>query len=201
MTVRLVQPVVEGHGEKAAVPHLLRRLFTRFGLHGCLRALPPERIAHTGSHWITLKDQAERRTSMRKAWERACAKVRPSGLVLVFLDLDDDLPCLAAPKLRDDLASIDPSISFEIIFAVREFETWFLHAAPSLRDHLPGLGSGETVRHQVRDAKGELERLMRRKYSERLDQPAFAMDFSLDQAMSCPSFARLVRKLTTIAAQ
>lgn len=200
MTPRLVQPSVEGFGETRAVPELLRRLFTRGGHHARLRALDPIRIGHSGSRWLTIKASAERREAIRLIWQRACSKVRPDGCILVFLDLDDDLPCIAAPKLREDLLSIDDSIPFEILFAVHEFETWFLHAAESLQGYLPDLGKSE-IRLNARDAKGELAKLMGRKYEETADQLAFARDFCMDQAMSCPSFARLVRKLAALAEQ
>lgn len=84
--------------------------------------------------------------------------------------------------------------------AVREYEGWFLAAAPSIagKRSLP-----EELKVQdpegVRDAKGWLAKRMERGYSETVDQPAFSALFDLDLAQSgSKSFAKLVRSVAAL---
>jgi hypothetical protein len=68
--------------------------------------------------------------------ERAVAAgaLRVSGLggVLVLLDADDDCPAEYGPLLLARAQAARPDKQVSVVLANREFEAWFLAAAPSL---------------------------------------------------------------------
>jgi hypothetical protein len=84
-----------------------------------------------------------------------------------------------------------------VALAHREYETWFLAAAHSLRGvgGLPADLDPPAAPEAIRDAKGWLSAQMPAAYNEPNDQPALTRQFSFDEAATVPSFAWLRRKL------
>jgi hypothetical protein len=88
-------------------------------------------------------------------------------------------------------------VPITVALAYREYETWFLAAAKSLRGvgGLPPDLEPPAVPESLRDAKGWLAARMPHGYNEPNDQPGFTSAFSFDEAAAIPSFARLWGKL------
>jgi hypothetical protein len=88
-------------------------------------------------------------------------------------------------------------VVFIVILACREYETWFLAAARSLRGicGLPEDLEPPSNCEAIRNAKGWLSNKMRFSYNETNHQPRLTRDFAFQEAMTVDSFARAVRKL------
>lgn len=135
-------------------------------------------------HWQNLRKEAPRFVEYLRR--------RPEvDAVLVLLDLDDGCAAKLAPQLAQTLRELNPPRPIAIVFAVREYEAWFLAAANSLWKK-PYEGEPE----EPRDARGEVRRLFEPEYEPTTHQPALSAKMSLDEALqnSC-SFRRLVHAL------
>jgi hypothetical protein len=183
--------IVEGHGEVAAVPVLLRRFCDALCPSLDLRiVLRPQRVSRaklvqTGEVERTVEIVARRLGSPRA--------------ILVLVDADDDCPATLGPDLLRRAANARPDIPVGVVLAKREFEAWFLAAIESLAGHRglrPGLSPVDQP-ESVRDAKGALQRYMEpgRTYAERLDQPALAQWFDIQQARRADSFDKCCREV------
>lgn len=201
MTRLRVAPIVEGHGEEAALPILLRRIWNEV-IHGeYLDVLHPIRRKRQ-------RLAANKEGDLEKAVALAAAKLanpRPMEtrppvadpeLILVLLDADSDPPCVLGPELLQIARSVHQDKSVACVLANVEFETWFVAAAESLSscftvvpDHVPE--NPETTRN----GKGWIKKHLPR-YSETVDQPKLtaAMDLRLCRSRSS-SFDKLCREL------
>jgi hypothetical protein len=182
MTLPVVVPVVEGHGESTAVPVLLRRFCWELGWSH--QVAQPFRVART-----SLADP----TKLSDAVAVASRNVPGPGGVLVLLDADDDCPVELNAKLQD--AVCDSRCGVEIVAANREFEAWFLASIPSLRQHNAVQSDATYVGdpEQRRGAKEQLKKLMVSPYSEVRHQPAFCSLIDLETTWrNSRSFRRLL---------
>ncbi|MDW7991186.1 MAG: DUF4276 family protein [Anaerolineae bacterium] len=110
--------------------------------------------------------------------------------VLVLLDLDDGCAAQIAPQLAQTLRALNPPPPIAIVFAVREYEAWFLAAAESLWGS-PYKGEPEGPR----DAKGKVAQF-EPEYTPTTHQPSLSAKMSLDQAFqNSRSFRRFVHAL------
>lgn len=109
-----VLPIVEGHAETESVPVLLRRL----GIP-CVRPFRVKRnkIVKPGELESAITFATMDRTGVTA--------------VLVLLDADDDCPAALAPALLERARAVSP-LPVSVVFAVREFEAWFLGGLESL---------------------------------------------------------------------
>lgn len=190
----VVAPIVEGHGEVAAV----RDLITRIGL---------ELLNGT---WIEVAqpfrlDSAKMRKpdDLAKAIRFQSARVQGRGGVLVLRDGDDsdiNCPVELARSLSPETSTSTADV--EIVIAYQEYEAWFLAAADSLREH-----------HAIRDdavapadpegrrnTKRELEKLMLESYKETLHQAKFSALMDLKTAArNSRSFRRMIHAVKALA--
>ncbi|KJS70712.1 MAG: hypothetical protein JM57_08235 [Comamonadaceae bacterium BICA1-1] len=181
--------IVEGDGEVAAMPILLRRLGAECQPQVNVVTLPPIRVRR--DRFLNKEDEFRRQLLL------AAAKCGDGGWILLVLDADDDCPATLSKKI---LRRAQPYIShrkFSVVLANREFEAWFVASAASLngvrgfvfRAELP------TDVEQPRDAKGWLQRQMAGTYREKLDQPAFTSRFDMQQAWhQSRSFRKLCKE-------
>lgn len=185
--------VVEGHGEVAAVPVLVRRIFAESDLPSAMlpRLMPPHRVprsrALAGELTRALDLQANRAGS--------------DGAVLVLLDSDDDDPDALIGRVRDMAGPMKSALLVAV--AVREYEAWFLAGIRSLRRHKSVRGDATFAGdpEQPRDAKDRLAHLMHETYKETIHQPAFSQIVDLDQVRRhSPSFDALCTRLLAWAA-
>lgn len=190
----MIAPIVEGHGEVFAV----REIITRIGL---------ELLNGT---WIGVAqpfrlDSGKMRKpdELTKAVRISAARVEGPGGVLILRDGDDadiNCPVQLAEMLQPDQNLV--SVGVEIVVAYREYESWFLAAADSLRAH-PDVRDDATAPMNPegkRDAKGELEKLMLESYKETRHQPKFSALIDLKTASkNSRSFRRMIQAVETLA--
>jgi hypothetical protein len=182
-----LQPIVEGHGEVAAAPVLLRRLrdlAQRFDwdVNAPIRRKRSELI-----------QEAELRLSIK------LARIQPHcAAILVLLDSDKDCPKELGPKLQGPAQEEAGAIPCRIALAHKEYEAWFLAAMESLRGRrgIREDAASHPNPEEPRGAKGHLQERMRegQTYGERADQPALSAIFDMAPAYrKCRSFRHLVK--------
>ena len=135
-----VASIVEGHGEVDALPTLLRRISQTAAPGQTLNVNQPIRIK-SGSY-LNDKDYFRRYTLL------AAAKAAQSnGFVLILLDCEDQCPAQLGPALLARAQAVRNDVSYLVVLAYREFESWFLASARSLRG-CRGLPAAEPRRHR-----------------------------------------------------
>ncbi len=192
MTSLRIACVVEGHGEVSAVPILLRRLALHFTPAVQLEIPHPIRMP---------RSSILREEELRRAVELAARQSGPGGAVLLMLDSDKDCPAELGPKLLERARRVRTDRRLLVVLPKREFETWFLAAAESLRGKR-GLKADLEPPMNAESVAGAKEWLGRNManghYVETLDQPALAAVFDLEQAKQAPSFARFCRVMADL---
>lgn len=172
-----VATIVEGDGEVAAVPVLLRRVAEWRTPQVLPEVLPPIRVRR--DRFLNRDEEFERHLRL------AAAKCGEGGWILVLLDADDDCPAQLAGQVLTRAAACVRHCRVSVVFAKREFEAWFIAAAASLHGHRGfAFDPADTIDAETpRDAKGWLrQRMAGGTYGETTDQPAFAARFDLQQA-------------------
>jgi len=163
-----VAAIVEGDGEVAAVPILLRRLAQWLTPGVQFSVLPPIRVR---------RDRfLNREHEFRRMLLLAAAKCGDDGWVLVLLDADDDCPADAAPAILARALDVIPHRRISIVLANREYESWLVAAARSLegRRGFRRVSAMADDCESVRNAKGWIAECMEdHAYRETTDQPAF----------------------------
>lgn len=193
MTV-VVSSVVEGHGEIEAVPLLVRRL---------AEAARPTRSVATPRPVRVPKGRLLKEGELERYVALAAGSVIDRGGVLVLLDADDDCPAEAAPTLLERAYSVRSDVSVAVVLAKREFESWLLAGAQSLRSrrNLPANLDPPPDAESVRGAKEWLSGQMpvNRRYRETVDQVALthALDLGLARA-NAPSFDKCWREIVRL---
>lgn len=182
-----LQPIVEGHGEVAALPVLLRRLLGAAAVWD-VRVGPPIR-------------QPRGRLVDRAFLERAVKLARRQEgcrAILILLDGERDCPAQLGPRLADWAAGVVGDTPCQVVVAHREYEAWFLASIVSLRG-VRGIRADAAVHPEPEGPRGAKERIeermeAERSYVERTDQPALSEALSLSEAYRS---SRSFRKLTT----
>jgi hypothetical protein len=188
--MRYLAPIVEGHGEVEALPALLHRIALAVTGQAALRVNQPIRVK-SGSF---LQDEEY----LRRLVTLAAAKAAQNeGAVLILLDCEDDCPAKLGPSLLPRAQRVRPDVPMIVALAYREYETWFITAARSLRglhnlaDDVQPPDSPETIRN----AKGWLGSHMPAGYDPVIHQLAFTRHRNLDEARNNPSFNRLYERI------
>lgn len=185
-----VAPIVEGHGEVEALPTLLYRIARLAFGEGTLRVNPPIRVK-SGSF---LHDDGYFRKQVALAAAKAA---QGGGAVLILLDCEDDCPATLGPDLLRRAQAVRTDVDVLVTLAYREYETWFLTAARSLRglSGLPDNLAPPPAPEAIRDAKGWLGTRMPYGYDPVIHQLAFSRRFNLDEARANPSFNRFYEQI------
>lgn len=181
--------IVEGDGEVAALPILLRRLKEHFGPDEYVNISPPIRVYK--DRFLNREDEFRRHLLL------AAAKCGERGWILVLLDADDACPMELADSIRQRALAHIPHRRLAIVIANREFEAWYIASAKSLHGVRGFAFDDEALpeAERPRDAKGWLrDRMAKRAYGETTDQPAFAARFDIDEAAAN---SRSFRKMCT----
>jgi hypothetical protein len=191
--IRYIAPIVEGHGEVQALPILLRRLAAELApqvdlqLNAALRVKAASFLDESGSGYF--EKYIELAARKAKPWPKSC--------VLILLDCEDLCPAELGPKILNRAANCRSDLTFLVILAHREYETWFIAAAESLRG-VSGLAddlNSPANFESIRDAKGWLSERMANSYNEPDHQPKMTAIFNFDQAKRAKSFNRGFEKL------
>jgi hypothetical protein len=188
-----IASIVEGDGEVRALPKLLHRIAADHGVTGLLTP-NPMRVPRGK---LTCLGGIERAVSAM------AIRVTGEGGVLVLLDADDDCPAELGPALLDRARKARPDSRVAVVLANREFEAWYLAAAPSLAgqhgfpDPFPRPENPE----RPRDCKGLLTRARAagQPYKETVDQAAMASTFDVAMARAhAPSFDKFCREVAAL---
>ena len=185
----IIQPIVEGHGDVAAFPVLLRRLIVEAGGIGVGIGRPIRRKRH----------EFTREFDVQKAVRLALIQ-QNCGAILILFDGDSDCPAELGPDVRAWAVASAGNVPCEVVIAHREYEAWFLAAIESLRVHGDIRIDAEShpSPENPRGAKEQLEARMHagRSYIETMHQPAFSSLFSMKDAYRrSRSFRKLARSL------
>ncbi len=182
--------IVEGHGEVASVPILIRRVAASRYPELAMVIQPPIRIP---------RNRIVRLGELERAVELTYRKIGRQGAIFIILDSDDDCPAKLGPELLDRALQTRKDLPIAVVLAKCEFESWFLAAAESLRGQR-GLKNDidpPDSPEGIRGAKEWLDQQMvpGRTYRETRDQPALAALFDIEQARQTNSFDKCYRDI------
>lgn len=183
----ILQPVVEGQGDEAAVPVLLRRL---------VEAAQCWEVQIARAH-RRKRSQLMQKDSLQKAVQ--VATLRPGcSCVLVLFDADDDCPKEVAGKLSQWAQEACGPIPCAVVLATREYEAWLLAGIGTLRgiSRVREDAGIHPSPEAPRDAKGEMAERMQpgAGYLPTVDQARLTDSFDLAAAYrACRSFRKLVK--------
>lgn len=172
-----VASIVEGDGEVAALPILLRRLSQWRGAAEYVNVLPPIRVYK--DRFLNRPEEFSRHLKL------AAAKCGDAGWVLILFDADDDCPAQKGSAVLAQAQAIIPHRRVAVVLANREYEAWFIAAAESLngcRDFKYRDTDASIDPEKPRNAKGWMRERMLAGYGETTDQPAFTARFDLELA-------------------
>ena len=189
MTIK-VGCIVEGHGDVKAVPILIQRIAEDFSPE--LQVVTPRPIRIP-------KNKVVKEGELERGIELAARKMGGHGAVFIILDSDNDCPAQLGPALLRRALRARSDLPSAVVLAKREFESWFLAAANSLRgqkglkDDLESPGNPEAIRGAKEWLKQRME--SGETYRETLDQPALTACFDLDRARHADSFDKCYRDI------
>jgi len=173
-----VVPIVEGDGEVAALPVLLRRV-SEWRTPGVLTNV---------SHPIRVRKDRflNRDEEFNRYMKLAAAKAGDGDWILLLFDADDDCPAAKGAEILARASAVVPHRRVSVVLANREYEAWFLAAASSLAGCRTFNCSPEEclVDAEVpRNAKGWVgQRMAAGSYHETTDQTAFSAMMDLELA-------------------
>ena len=194
MSIVRIGCIVEGHGDDNAVPVVVQRV-ARTEVPATL--VIAETLVRRDRGLLVQRDR------LVMDIEFVARRLVGQGGILIVLDADDDCPARLGPQMQDWAQNSRPDLPIAVVLAAREFESWFLASAESLRGHsdLPDSLENHPRPEGVRDAKGWLSSQMprRRSYSPSADQPALARVFDLELARArSDSFDKCYREITRL---
>lgn len=114
----MIQPlivcIVEGEGDRIALPALIGRL--------CPSAIVPQPIKARRNQ-ITKRDMLGKFLSYGNA---AIAEKNREGVILIVVDADDDCPADLGPRILQDACALLPTRKCFVVLAKRMYETWLV---------------------------------------------------------------------------
>lgn len=185
-----IASIVEGDGEVAAVPILLRRLAEWRTPENYAEVLLPIRVRR--DRFLNREEEFHRHLQL------AAGKCEQDGWILILLDADDDCPATIGASILQRAKACVPHRSVSVVLANREYEAWFIAAAESLNGcrgfsvDIADIPEPETPRN----AKGWIkERMSSGAYGEVTDQPALTARIDLQCVFDrSRSFRKLCRE-------
>jgi len=109
-----IVPIVEGHGEKVAVPLLLRRILSSYEMWQWTVARPIQ-VGNLNKLKMKLP-----------SFIKYALKYKDCAGILILLDLDDGCPAMENKNLSKLLHNLHLTCPVPVVFAHREYEAWFL---------------------------------------------------------------------------
>ena len=188
---RTIVPIVEGHGEVAAVPLLIRRIAYEM-LQFEADVKRPIRLP---------KQKLQKAGELERALDLATQKCEGPFGILVLLDADEDCPREIGEQVLRRATTARPNANVQVVLAKAEYEAWLLGAVESLlpENRKPLVDFNPQEAENVRGAKEKLAEILDIFYSETVDQPAFSSQFDLSQARAnCPSFDKFWRAIRAL---
>lgn len=181
--------IVEGHGECESVPILIRRIACQLDPGLAVQIPHPVRVT---------KSKLLKPGELERAVDLAAMSVEGNGGILVILDSDDDCPAELAPALLARTQSARSDLPSAVVLPNKEFESWFLAAAQSLRGRrgFPEDLESPAQPEAIRGAKEWLSNRARAGvYSSNVDQASLTLVFDFDLARRAPSFDKCYREV------
>ena len=126
-------PIVEGYGDVAAVPILIRRICTELLVDVVPHVLAPIRQPRN-----RLLNDVE--GCLGNAANLAVGKLRQhyvrdaKDLILILVDADESCAAQLGPDTLVKATSHRSDADIAVVFAVMEYETWFVAGAASLAE-------------------------------------------------------------------
>lgn len=187
-----VVSIVEGDGEVAALPILLRRISNWLSPQALVQVREPIRVRR--DRFLNKDDEFVKQVKLAAHY---C--VEP-GWILILLDADDDCPKHLAKIILERASAVAQHRRISVVLANREYEAWFIAAAASL-DGKRGFalkGTKLPDPEAVRGAKEWMnERIPQGRYRETTDQAGFCGVMDLDLASKrSRSFRKLCSEWT-----
>lgn len=190
-----VAAIVGGHGEKEALPILFRRIAGILD-HSLVVQIKP--ILRVPESCLSKAGELERHI------EFAARSVGRRGGIFILMDCDgpDGCPKNDAPLWLNRVRGVRPDMEMSLVLANKEYETWFIAAAESLRGRC-GLAADLTADpdpERIRGAKEWLSDHMprNRPYSPTIDQPALTAVFDMQAARRADSFDKCYREISRL---
>lgn len=175
--MRRIAAIVEGHGEVASLPILLRRL--------CAWQTPDVHVDVPTPIRVHRDRFLNRDEEFSRMLLLAAAKSGDEGWILILLDADDDCPAQLGGRILARAQACVPHRPVSVVLANREYEAWFIASAEALSG-CRGFAVNQldaVDAETLRDAKGWIGRRMAGKsYGETTDQPALSARMDLQQA-------------------
>ncbi len=190
--------IVEGDGELAALPILVRRI-----LHNI------DETVFMIDKWepiIVARNTIVKPGVLERYVGIAADKIERKGGILILMDADDDCPAQLGPRLLERAKGAGGDIPIAVVLAMREYEAWFLASATTLRGKC-GISTECIIPQNLeakRDAKGFLTDNMPKgqAYSATKHQTLFTREIDIELARkNSPSFNKLYRDLQTMILQ
>ena len=171
--MRFIVPIVEGPGDEAAVPVLLRRILRERKERYDVDVLRPKRAKGKGGLISRLEDFIG-----YAAITDGCAAI------LVLVDGDDDCPFELGTDLARRARSMKVSVPTAVVCAKREYESWFLASDEGFQGDAEEFGGVKNWLNR-KVASGLA-------YKETRDQVRFSATMDIDAAFEASrSFRRL----------
>jgi hypothetical protein len=190
-----VAAIVGGRGEKEAIPVLFRRI---------AGTLDPSLIVNVKPVLPVPESLMAKAGELEKSIEFAARSVGRHGGIFILLDCDwlGVCPRNDAPVWLNRARLARPDMEMSLVFANKEYESWFIAAAESLRGRR-GLAADLTSDpdpERIRGAKEWLsDRMPRdRPYNPTIDQPALTSVFDMQTARRADSFDKCYREIVRL---
>ena len=197
MSLLRLAAIVEGHGEIEAVPILIRRIAREIEPGAVVTVKPVLRFAAS-----RLMEPGE----LERQVERAARKLGGNGAILILPDCDWDGGCPAheGPTLLERARNARRDMPMSVVLAKKEYESWFIAAAESLRGkrglahNLVGVGNPEDIRGGKEWLSSHMP--FDQPYAETTDQPALTAIFDMQSARRADSFDKCYREIAALLA-
>ena len=186
-----IASIVEGHGEVAALPILLRRIAAVVAPEEPISVPRPIRVKR---QLVVKPGELERYVQF------AASRAGAGGAILLVLDADTDCPAELAVELCRRARAARADRAIRTVLAKAEYESWFVAAVESIAERPLHAVAPPPDPESIRDAKGWLSRnaLAHGTYRPTRHQARFTAAFDLSAARSAPSFDKLWRDVTSL---
>ena len=190
---RTIVAIVEGHGEVAAAPVLIRRIAASQEFRSQLLV----KVVRVGRYALPGPGVLE------SVMEQAARLGGADGRVLILVHAETNCPAELGPMLLRRAQNARGDRRVGVVVAKNEYEAWFLAAAGSLagRAGLSASIQPPEDPEAIRDAKGWLSAQMPRNHSyrPRVDQVALSAAFDMERARKVsPSFDKMYRAVVEL---
>ena len=173
--------VVEGPGDREAVPVLLRKYLSE----------TQQYQVGVGNPWTTNGRANLLKEGELERYVRGVSTVPEACAVLVVFDADDSQACQLGPECLER-AENETKLPVCVSLAVREFENWIVASSESVFGTSSSLADpeGRGAKQAIREA------LAPQKYIKPVDQPRLTarIDFALARS-ACPSLDRFLQRV------